>query len=105
MKMCDDPVILTIDKPDKRKVDQFAKETGNRFITTRYTHAAGLHSTGQSHNLALYLFSDSGREIFVIIGGGYFVNYVRMTKEGFVDWIKDTHPGHFEWLLFHPEWL
>jgi len=95
--MCDDPVILTIDRPDKHKVEQFAKKTGNRFITTDYT--------GQSHNLGLYLLGIDCREIFVVIGGGYFVNYRRVTKEGFVDWIRDSHPGHFEWLLFHPEWL
>lgn len=95
--MCDDPVILTIDRPNKDKVNKFARETGNRFIATNYT--------GQSHNLGLYLLNDSLGEIFVIIGGGYFVNYRRVTKERFVDWIKDTHPSYFEWFLFHQEWL
>jgi len=97
MKMCDDPVILTIDKPNIDEVNKFWRETGNKFITTNYT--------GQSHNWALYLLGADGREIFVIIGGGYFVKYRKTTKEGFIDWIRASYPGHFEWLLFHPEWL
>lgn len=28
-----------------------------------------------------------------------------ISKEDFVDYVRTEYPEHFEWLLFHPEWL
>lgn len=31
--------------------------------------------------------------------------YTSITCEEFIDHVKTYYPDHFEWLLFHPEWL
>lgn len=50
--------------------------------------------------------------IWRIIGNDGFamryhnVGYVGSSnKEQFFEWIVANYPDHFEWLLFHPEWL
>lgn len=32
------------------------------------------------------------------------IGYSTATSEEFLEFIKQNHKGHFEWLLFHPEW-
>lgn len=44
----------------------------------------------------------------VIIGGTrYYVGGIskQVSREQFIDYIMQNYPDHFEWLLFHPEWL
>lgn len=44
----------------------------------------------------------------LFLGGNhsYFIyNGARVSREEFFDYLRDNHPKHFEWLLFHPEWL
>lgn len=34
----------------------------------------------------------------------YSVGYKTVSRSECLDFIKANYPGHFEWLLFHPEW-
>lgn len=35
----------------------------------------------------------------------YRIGDMPMSRERFCDGMKELYPDHFEWLLFHPEWL
>lgn len=47
---------------------------------------------------------------FSIVKGDYDVFYIHgvrhdVSRERFIDFVSTSYPDHFEWLLFHPEWL
>lgn len=35
----------------------------------------------------------------------YHIGYDPVTKEEFLDFVSANYPEHFEWILWHPEWL
>ena len=36
---------------------------------------------------------------------GQYAGAKLVSKERFIDFVSANYPDHFEWLLFHPEWL
>lgn len=37
--------------------------------------------------------------------GEYYIGEQGVSKEIFVDSLRESYPEYFEWFLFHPEWL
>lgn len=74
-------------------------KAGKSFVRTEYFGA----------DLALYYFNPNGFSLFYIVlstwGNTYAIYNNGTTKERFVDYLLNNYPDHFEWLLFHPEWL
>lgn len=72
---------------------------GKSFVRTEYLGV----------DLALYYFNPNGFSLFYIVlstwGDTYAIYNNITTKERFVDYLLSNYPDHFEWLLFHPEWL
>lgn len=45
--------------------------------------------------------------VMIMVGfiNTYYVNGSSVKRETFVDYLSEHHPDHFEWFLFHPEYL
>lgn len=92
--MIDDPILLTGGETDWYS----AKASNKRFVRTVFPDT--------KENLALYHFSETGADIFAIVEKhSYWIGNQQVTKETLLDLVMEKYPDHFEWLLFHPEWL
>lgn len=55
-------------------------------------------------------YPDNVDVYFSIVKGDYDVFYIHgvrgaVSRETFIDFVSHNYPDHFEWFLFHPEWL
>lgn len=106
--MIDDPIYQdSRDKYGDGYLDDLIEMNNGRdiFIITK----PWIMGNGLPHQALSLQYCDHGSincHFMIISNGGctYSVRYKNVSRSECLDFIKDNYPGHFEWLLFHPEW-
>lgn len=105
--MVDDPIEMDGEQSASYHAVMVANPDRDVFVIRGNTYLGYLHPDGAGR-----VFTNAIR--FCIIRSPNILTKYHIPTSGigiysspaeFLDFVKTNHPDHFEWLLFHPEWL
>lgn len=109
--MIDDPIKLNEDGPNSwnRLLPKFVGSTQFAISSTGrclyYCDVLKSRCEANCYKYHFAIYRNSTLNSFVIRNDDGSIADFGVTKDQFIDALSDRYPDHFEWLLFHPEWL